>query len=365
MKKLITLTLAVWVVPAAAATMVNLKPAPTPPTNAYWQIINEGGNVLACVLDGQTVYGNGDDCRIRNDDQFDFTDAVSITAEFDIKLTIDSPNDHCLFQIRDLSDSGWTTLEDFNAGTSGYEYRYYDLTGDWSGKDEVYVRFRWVSDSSGTAAGVRIDDFKLEYGAVGGFAGNDIFVWNEDHVNTHEIYNCTSYLTVGDAFYFEWNYDTNGQTLLWYWYIDDVLVYDPDGDILPTETFSTWLPDGWSQDLHGESGKWEQISASPSGHPPCAGCNSTGHPTWTFDASLYTPTMDCDNPNVTVDFWSNYNNYSGIDTATFTIWVASVDFTEFSDNFEGDLSLWVVNDAGSGNVNIESSSVGAIKALYQ
>jgi hypothetical protein len=370
MKNVVIQLFLVWVVSVGAATTVPVGPAPTPPTNAYWHIISGGGgNVLACVLEGQTVYGNGDDCRIRNLDAFDFTDAVTINAEFDIKNTVDSANDHCLFQIRDLDDSAWTTIEDFDSNTSGYEHRSYDLingpAGNWSGKDEVFVRFRWISNGSGTADGTRIDDFLLEYGTPGTYTKTNIFQWSEDHANTHEVHNCATHLDAGDGFYFEWNYDTNDHTLLWHWYIDNVLVYDPDGDLLPTEPFNDWLPAGWSQNQHSENGKWEQISASPSGNPPCAGCNSYGHPTWEFNASLYSPTMSCVNPNVTVDFWSDYNNYSGIDMATFAIWVASPEVTEFADDFEGDLGIWKVVDSGSGNVNVEPLSIGVIKAAFR
>jgi hypothetical protein len=366
MKKLFVITSVLYFASVYASAAPPGGPLYTPPTNAYWHIIADGGdNALACVLQGQTVYGDGDDCRIRNDVAFDFTTAVSITVEFDVKLTTASPADHCLFQIRDTGDSGWTLIEDFNANTSGYEHRSYDLTSSWSGKGEVYVRFRWVSDGSGTSDGIRIDDFSLEYGVLGDYTKNTVFEWTTDHPISHESHSCTSFLSTGDSFYFEWNYDTNGQTLLWYWRVDNVHVFDPDGDLLPTEHFDTWLPAGWSQNQHGENGKWEQFNPSPSGNPPCAACNSVGHPTWTYDASLYSPEMVCDNPNVTAEFWSDYNNYSGIDTASFNIWVATTELNEFSDDFEGDLSRWVVRDFGSGNANVGTSSLGKIKAGFK
>ena len=349
-------------VSASAATVKVLKPAYTPPTNAYWQIIDDGSdNVLACVLEGETQYGDGDDCRVRNDEAFDFTGLTELTVDFDIKLTNDSSDDRCLFQIRDLDDTSWTNIEDFDADTSGYEHRSYDLIngdwGDWSTEDEVYVRFRWVSDASGTDEGARVNNFALEGSAL---SNTNILTWTSDHspYGPGEVVtiDCSSYLDVDDTFYFEFHYNDEG---VWPWWIlvDNVRVYDSGGDLLPTETFDDWPPDGWWQDQHGQPGQWEQVFY-PFG--PCAGCDGDGP----YDASLFCPEMVCDDTDVTLYFVASYNWMGGSEYFEVNILTAGTPF-DFSDDFEGDLNLWAVVDNGSSNLNIESASFGTIKGMYR
>jgi hypothetical protein len=365
LKRTLAAAIILFTASAPAATISTLAPSPTPPTNAYWQIIDEGGDgVLACVLEGQTTYGNGDDCRIRNADPLDFTGATELTIDFDVKLLNYSSNDYCLFQMRDMDDASWTTIDWFYLYTSGYEHRSYDLIGgewgDWSTEDEVYVRFRWVSNASGTDEGVRINDFLLE-GST--YANANVLTWTSDHdaYGPGEEVNidCSSYLDVDDTFYFEFNYDDAG-AWAWWIYVDDVRVYDSGGDLLPTETFDDWMPDGWWQDQHGEPGQWEQRYEGYVPDPPCAGCRDGGP----YDASLFCPEMLCDDTDVWLHFIGCYNNI-GPDEFKIDIWVAPPGFTDFYDDFEGDLSLWAVVDSGSDNVNIESRSLGIIKGMYR
>jgi hypothetical protein len=359
---------------AASAFAVNLgvsKPAPTDPTNAYWQIIDDGGdNVLACVLEGDTVYGNGDDCRIRNTDPFNFTTSDVINLELDIKVTVDAPEDHCFLQMRGADDSTWIVIEDFTTDTAGYEHREYDLAygewGDWTTKYDVYIRFRWVSDADGTAEGVRINDFALSYGPYGTFGADEIFSWDTGQGISHEIWDCSPWLTAGEGFYFEFNYSTHGETWQWYWAVDDVWVYDTDGDLLPAENFDSWIPDGWWLDDHSEDGNWEQdTDHDPGGGsgPPNAQCDSDGNPDWTYNASLFTPTMPCRDDDITLDFYSNFQVFL-TDEAVLNILHASPILEHFNDNFEGDLGLWTVNDVG-GNLNITPSSLGVIKGMFR
>jgi len=370
MRKLAFMAVAVLAVPAMAATLGSLEPAPTDPTNAYWQIIDDGGNkVLACVMEGETVYGNGDDCRIRNTDAFNFTTSDVVNVEFDVKVTLDAPEDHCLFQGKGGGDSSWTTFEDFTMDTAGYEHRSYDLVygdwGDWTTKNNVYIRFRWISNAAGTAEGVRIDDYMMSYGPYGTFGADNIFAWDTSHGDEDWSIDCSPWLTPGEGFYFEFNYNTGGEVYQWYWAVDDVWVYDPVGDLLPVETFDSWIPDGWWLDDHSEDGNWEQDTdhqpGSDSG-PPNAQCDSDGNPTWVYNASMFTPTMPCRDDSVTLEFDSDFQVFV-TDEAILNILHASPVLEYFDDDFEGDLSLWTVNDVG-GNLTITPTSLGAIKGMY-
>jgi hypothetical protein len=371
MKRTIAIITVFWTVSAFATALGSLAPAPTDPTNAYWQIVNDGGNnVLACVMEGDTVYGNGDDCRIRNTDAFNFSPCDVITLEFDVKVTVDAPEDHCLLQIRDADDSEWTLLEDFNADTAGYEHRLYDLVygewGDWTTKDDVFVRFRWLSDGAGTADGIRIDEFLLSYGTYGTFGADNIFTWTSSHGIEHRTVDSSPWLTVGEGFYFEFNYGTGSDTWQWYWAIDDVWVYDSNGDLLPTENFDSWMPDGWWKDDHSKPGTWEQDTdhdPDSSSGPPNAQCDSDGNPDDTYNASLFTPLMPCNVDDVILEFDSNFQVFQ-TDKAVLNILHASAIYDYFTDDFEGDLSLWTINDVG-GNLNIRPSSFGMIKGMYR
>jgi hypothetical protein len=364
-KHIILLVIILYGVSTSALTERAVKPAYTPPTNAYWQIIDDGGdNVLACVLEGQDQYGEGDDCRVRNDEAFDFTGLTELTVDFDIKLTNESSDDHCLFQIRDMDDASWTTIEDFDADTSGYEHSSYDLIngdwGDWSTEDEVFVRFRWVSDESGTDEGVRVNDFTVE-GSV--LYNTNILTWNEDHdaFGPGEVVtiDCSSYLDAGDTFYFEFHfyYDV---TWPWWILVDDVWVYDSDGDLLPTETFDDWMPEDWWQDQHGQPGEWEQLVFPYVPDSPCAACEGEGP----YDASLFCPEMVCDDTDVTLYFVASYNWTGESEYFEINILTTGEPF-DFSDDFEEDLSLWAVVDNGSSNLNIEPASFGKIKGMYR
>jgi hypothetical protein len=364
-------------VPAVGEPVYTTTLSFTPPSNAYWQIVDDsGGEVLACVLEGQDHYGNGDDCSIYNADAVDFTGALVIDFEFDISLVTDSDNDHCVFQMKDSDDSSWTTIDYFAADTVGYERRTYDFVcgglGDWSACDSVYFRFRWVSDGSGTDVGVRIDDVFLEYGDLE-YVRDEIFKWydEDDKVQTHEIWDLSPWLTPGEDFYLEWWYYNYETTDIEFWGIDDVWVYDAKGDLLRPEPFDDWLPDGWWED-HQSGGYWEQESVTgwrdplaPSGNPVAA-CDGREYPH--FYAELYSPLINnITDTAVTVDFYSSFKceEETHGDCVSFSIWHGDLPRRKFVDDFEGDLSLWTVVDEGSGNLDVTPSSVGKIKAAYR
>lgn len=361
--------------PAVGESVCTPAPPYTPPSNAYWQIIyGNGGKVLACVLEGQDRYGNGDDCSIYNTDAIDFTGASAINFEFDISLVTDSDNDHCLFQMKDSDDSSWTTIDYFAADTDGWEYRTYDFVrgdwGDWSVRDSVYFRFRWVSDGSGTDVGVRIDDVFLEYGDLE-YVRENIFKWTDDMVQTHEILDLSPWLTPGESFYLEWDYYNAVTADIDFWGIDDVWVYDANGDLMGREPFEDWPPNGWWE-YHYSGGYWEQESVTgwrdplgPSGNPVAA-CDGRNYPY--FHARLYSPFIFyITDDAVTVDFYSSFECEEGThgDSAALYIWHGDHPMRLFTDDFEDDLRLWTVVDEGSGNLKVSPSSVGRIKATYR
>jgi len=328
---------------------------------------------LACVLEGKDRYGNGDDCSIYNTEAVDFTGASVINFEFDISLATDSDNDHCVFQMKDSDDPSWTTIDYFAADTSGYEHRTYDLAssdwGDWSASDSVHFRFRWVSDGSGTDEGVRVNDVLLEYGDLE-YTREDVFWWDYDMIQTHEIWDLSPWLTAGEDFYLEWYFEKWDLPDDSFWGIDDVRVYGADGDLLGPEPFDDWLPDGWSLRVSSRGGQWEQESVTgwrdplaPSGNPVAA-CDGRDYSA--FDASLYSPLIYyITDGAVTVDFYSSFR-YGGFRTnAIFYVWHGDPPIREFADDFEDGLGLWTVVDEGSGNLNVRPSSVGRIKAGYR
>lgn len=339
------------------------------PSNAYWQIVeDDDDSVGACIIEGQDVYGLGDDCRLRNKGPFNFSGYDVITLEFDIKATVDSPADHCVLQIKGQDDASWTTIEDFKANTNGYEHRSYDLVnGEWGNwaKNNVFIRFRWVSNNTGVAEGVRLNDLVLQYGYYGTFGADQVFSWSSSTGVTQQTIDCSPWLAEGEGFYFEFNYNTNGYAWLWWWAIDEVLVYDPTHDLLETETFDAWPLDGWWQDRHGQDGRWERDTDHPPANGANAQCDSNDHSTWTYNASLFTPTMHCTDENVTLEFWSNYENFNGWDRAKLNILHATSILSEFSDDFEGDLSKWIVTDKGSDNLDVTPTSLGKIKIMHR
>ena len=306
----------------------------------------------------------------------DFAGASVINFEFDIMLRTDSDNDHCVFQMKDSDDSAWTTIDYFTADTNGYERRTYDFVysglGDWNLCDSVYFRFRWVSDGSGTDEGVRIDDVFLEYGDLE-YVREEIFLWTDDDdmVQTHEIWDLSHWLAPDEDFFLEWFYYNTVAADIDFWGIDDVWVYDANGDLMRPEPFDDWLPDGWRED-HSSGGWWEQESVTgwrdplaPSGNPVAA-CDGRDYPR--FRASLYSPLInDITDDAVTVDFYSSFGREEGEsgNHAWFYIWHADLPMREFADDFEDDLSLWTVVDEGSGNLNVSPSSIGSIKAAYR
>jgi hypothetical protein len=362
-------------VSAVEESVRTSAPTYTPPSNAYWQITTNdlGGNVLGCVLVGQNQYGNGDDCSIYNTDTVDFTGASVINFEFDISLVTDSDNDHCVFQMKDSDDSAWTTIDYFAADTNGWEHRVYDFAsgdwGDWSVCDSVYFQFRWVSDGSGTDRGVRIDGVFLEYGDLG-YIWEVIFWWEYDMIQTHEVWDLSPWLTVGEDFYLEWYYEKWGLPDNSFWGIDDVWVYGADGDLLGPEPFDEWLPDGWHLRNRSSERRWEQESVTgwrdplaPSGNPVAA-CDGRNYSS--FDASLFSPLIyDITDDAVTVDFYSSFGRGENRSYAVFYIWHGDPPIREFADDFEDDLSQWIIVDEGSGNLNVSPSSVGSIKARYR
>jgi len=361
---------------AAAESISTPAPTYTPPSNAYWQIIDgSGGEVLACVLEGQDRYGNGDDCSIYNTEAVDFMGASVINFEFDILLATDLDNDHCVFQMKDSDDVSWTTIDYFAADTHGWEHRTYDFAsgdwGDWWLCDSVYFRFRWVSDSSGTDIGVRINDVFLEYGDLE-YIREDVFWRSYDMVQTHEIWDLSPWLYAGEDFYLEWYYANRSAADIAFWCVDDVWVYDADGDLIGPEPFYGWLPDGWEVGDGSCTGCWEQESVTgvrdplaPSGNP-VATCDGRNYSM--FDASLYSPLVyEITDTDVTIDFYSSFEceEELGDNYTVLYIWHGDLTMWEFVDDFEGDLSLWTVVDEGSGNLNVSPSSIGRIKAGYR
>ena len=332
---------------------------------------------MACVLEGQDRYGNGDDCSIYNTEALDFTGSYVIDFGFDILLLTDSDNDHCVFQMKDSDDSSWTTIDYFVDDTNGWERRTYDFVrgdwGNWSMCDSVYFRFRWVSDGSGTDEGVRIDDVYLKYGDLE-YTQNVIFKWDDedDMIQTHEIWDLSPWLSRGEDFFLMWRYYNLDPADIDFWGIDDVWVYDASGDLMGPEPFDDWLPDGWSLRSGSLEGRWEQESVTgwrdplaPSGNPVSA-CDGRHYPN--FNTKLCSPLIsDITDVAVTVDFYSSFESGEGAryNYGQFSVWHGNLPMREFADDFEGDLSLWTVVDEGSGNLSVRPSSVGSIKAAYR
>jgi hypothetical protein len=373
MKKFFIVAVVLCVASASAMTAVALKTPYTPPTNAYWQIIDDGGdNVLACVLDGQTVYGNGDDCRIFNTDTLDFTGVTGdLTLGFDISLINDDVNDHCLLQLRDSDDASWTTFEDFDADTAGYEPRSYDLIGgawgDWTVYDSVFVRLRWQSDGDGTSDGVRINNFAIAE------AGNAFDV-NEDF---------EGYSGGDDMATIGW-----GETVYqWdgHWYVDadgggpgsGLYISADDDDINVQYDVAAWAPessdittagytaefDNYYNDLSdGDDEAADIIDVNGTVTLITSYTADTGPQHTTYDLSTYLAAGD----DFMLGFWyyssSGWDWYYQIDNCQIYYPVAN---DILVDDFEGDLALWTVVDQGSENVNIKDTSLGTIKGMYR
>ncbi|MCP4231661.1 MAG: hypothetical protein GY771_16140 [bacterium] len=174
-----------------------------------------------------------------------------------------------------------------------------------------------------------------------------IFEWNTDMGYTYESHDVSGLLTPAANIYFEWNYDTTGHTWDWGWAIDNVYVYNDDGDLLPTETFDTWLPTDWYQEQNGLDGLWENDVTGSGGYlsgnvvAPMAICDSDGHNGWAYDASLFSETILVDDTTGTyVEFDSDFQDLVGYDWARFYLW-----HEEY--------------------VGIESASLGEIKAAFK
>jgi hypothetical protein len=382
MKKFFILAVVLCVASASAMTAGVVKTPYTPPTNAYWQIIDDGGdNVLACVLEGQEVYGNGDDCRIYNTDTMDFTTVTSneLYLEFDISLVNDDPGDHCILQMRDAGDSSWTTFEDFDADTAGYEPRSYDLVagawGDWTVYDSVYTRFRWQSDDDGTSDGVRVNNFNLY--SPGMTIWEQYLEWTSDHspYGPGEAVNLDiSELAGSDECYVNFHYDDEG---IWAWWceVDQVVVSDDTRATILTEDFESWPPDDYGEEWEitelGSPGYiWKSNSmigrsnyAGYSGY--CADADSDAHYPGGIDSEMISPAFDCsDSSTVELDFIGAYNYIGSPEYFEVLAGYEAAPIDFLFDDFEGDLSLWTVVDQGSGNVNIEERSLGTIKGMF-
>jgi hypothetical protein len=380
MKRLLVLAMALSVVAASAATVGAIKPAFTDPTNAYWQIIDDGGdNVLACVMDGG-VYGLGDDCRIYNTDTMDFTEIeTQLWLEFDISLVNESANDHCLLQMRDSDVSNWTTLEDFAVDTVGYEHRAYDLIegawGDWTEYDSVYMRFRWVSDGTGTDAGVRVNDVNVY--TPGETVWEQYLYWTSDHNPYGPGENVN--LDISDsadgygAVYVNFHYDDGG-SWMWWCEVDQVEVGEDKHRQILEEDFESWPPDDYGEWTITELGSpdyvWKSNSstgrtnyAGYSGY--CADADSDAHYPGGIDSELISPAMDCsDASDVYLFFIAAYNYLGSPEYFEVLVGYETDPIEHFFDDFEGDLSLWTITDA-AGNLNIDSSSLGKIKGMYR
>ncbi len=176
------------------------------------------------------------------------------------------------------------------------------------------------------------------------FTQVEVFQWDADHGITAESWDVSSLINPNDSIYFEFNYTTGGQTWEWGWSIDNVTVFDSDGDLIPEETFDTWLPTDWYQEQNGLDGLWEQLSSGYTSLPevPYAGCDSDAHSGWAYDASLFTATVITDPGDVTIEFDSSFevNGASGFEYATMYVW-------------------W------EEGVGIESASLGEIKAAFK
>jgi hypothetical protein len=373
MKKLFVLIMALSFVAASAAVMSTIKPAHTEPTNAWWQIIDDGGdNVLACVMDGGE-YGLGDDCRIYNTDTLDFTGVVgNLYLEFDVSLVNDSANDHCILQMRDSDDSSWTDIEDFTADTVGYEHRQYDLKGgawgDWTAYDSVYVRFRWLSDATGTDPGIRINDLGFyeqgNAGVVEDFDdydvgdGMDDIGWDEEVVGGTGHWLVDNMLNYGGTAPGSGNFisgdddaiDLNYQTYAWSPEISDI--QDPDVSV------------DFGYNYYGGSGDQAKFYVDVNG----SYTQVAQYTDWTwgafdvsYDLSSYLSVGD----DLRLGWY--YYTYPGYWEYWFAVDDVNLDIPVFEeyfyDDFEGDLSLWTVKDA-AGNLNIEPSSLGTIKGMY-
>jgi hypothetical protein len=375
MKKFFILAVVFCVASASAITADVVKTPYTPPTNAYWQIIDDGGdNVLACVLDGQAVYGDGDDCRIYNTDTMDFTTVSSdeLYLEFDISLVNDGVGDHCLLQMRNSDDSSWTTFEDFDADTAGYEPRTYDLIygawGDWTVNDSVYARFRWESDDDGTSDGVRVNNFNLY--SPGMTIWDQYLEWTSDHspYGPGESVNLDiSDVAGSSAAYVSFHYDDEG-TWAWWCEVDAVEVSDNTKASILTEDFESWPPPDWTITVEG-SNSW--VSNTTVGRPNytggggnCADCDSDY---WfpPVAGELITPAMDCsESSSVDLDFQASYNWIGGSEYFEVLAGYEAAPIDFLFDDFESDLSLWTVVDQGSGNINITEKSLGTIKGMF-
>lgn len=377
MKKFFILAVVLCVASASAITAGVVKAPYTPPTNAYWQIVDDSrAGVLGCVLEGETVYGDGDDCRIYNTDTMDFTTVTSseLYLEFEISLVNDDVGDHCLLQMRDAGDSSWTTFEDFDADTAGYEPRSYDLVdgawGDWTVYDSVYMRFRWESDEDrATSEGVRINDVNLY--SPGMTIWDEYLSWTSDHspFGPGEAVNLDISDVAGSAeAYVNFYYDDNGIWAYW-WMVDKVVVSDNTKASLLTEDFESWPPTDWTITELGTAGfvwKWTGSLGRPNytgGGGYAADADSDWHYPGGMETELISPAIDCsDSSSVDLDFQTSFFALGATAKVLAGYEAAPIDF--LFDDFEGDLSLWTVVDQGSGNINIEEKSLGTIKGMF-
>ncbi len=338
MKKIALITM---MIAAAAFAGTALSTGANTDANAYWQVL---GTEIGCVKDGETVYGSNDDCTMEHNTPVDISAYDGAYAVINYSQVAADANDYCELWINgDLIHA----FED----QASLDFLVIPLHGYLGGT--VQMTLRWVSDISGVDDGFRFDYLSIWGANNGDGTWVEVFNWITDQGETHETHDITTAADNAMA-QLSYTYNTNGNTWLWYWCIDNVVV-DADGDTVVNEDFETG---GWDQDLHGEPGMWELDSDRMASGSQNWQCDSDAHSSDTFNAETFSPWFYVYGATaVTVDFDSLYDNFLAQDNAIFGYY-----YGDGSAIYEDpiDLTDWTVTDSGT---NVVPSSWGSIKAM--
>jgi len=356
MKKLVLMLMLLVAVAFAAnfsslSNATSLSNGVTPPSeyNAHWQL--DGSGAVECVRDGETVYGSNDNADLTWDGTtIDLTgfDGAAIYVNY-TQVAADA-NDYCTMELNaGVGDVQFADAASATVITKLIPTSISNLT----------VNFNWVSDATGFAAGFKMSVFQV-YGVNNGDGTfTEIFNWNSDMGLTAESHDVTGMASNGLAC-LSYTYNTNGNTWLWGWAIDDV-VLDADGTDVISEDFASA---GWAQDQHGEDGLWVLGTTMFGGYDqPGSGqffmCDSDANSSWTYNAETFSPWVSIYQATaVTAEFSSQYQNYAGYDNAIFGYYV-TIGTEIVTDGFT-DLNDWTTSDSGT---NIEETTWGQIKTM--
>lgn len=365
---------------SSVKSLTTSKSFITPPNanNAYWDIYDDGGeNVLACNKhDGSNEYADGDDAICYNAEGNDFATwgYASGTLSFEYELLGSDIGDdygEFLYAIApsDPSDIGeYTVIETFDTATSDNDPPYddvynLDLTNvggeNLLDDDDVYFMFHWVSDlDTDVGPGWKIDNAGVDFGTV--------TLIDEDFEDGALPGDWTVYDYDGASY--EWEpYNDGADGTSWcmynYWlqYADDYIVTQQlDLDMMATSAEITyWYRTDWP----GYGDTFDFMVSTGSGDPADAEFvteinypDDTMPTTWTEEAN-YDMSSYCGEEIYLA--WYHGCSYGGsfmVDQVVF-----EADFGSF-DPFDN-LDWWETDE--SGNSNIQSTSIGNIKTMFE